>query len=149
MTLSDEYAALKLANQLCFPLYAAARQVVSLYTPYLAPLGITYTQYIVFLVLWEGDNITVGELGRLLHLNNGTLTPMLKKMEKDGRITRKRDEADERVVRIGLTDEGRAFREQAKDIPTKIRSCIPISQDEARELYGILYEILGSSEDSR
>ena len=107
----NEKEALKLENQLCFPLYAAARQVVSLYTPYLRTLGITYTQYIVFLVLWERDGIPVGELGRRLYLDNGTLTPLLKKMEKEGYITRTRESSDERVVTIRLTDKGLVLSE--------------------------------------
>ena len=83
---------LKLDNQLCFPLYAAARKVVGAYTPFLKPLGLTYTQYIVFMVLWENDDLTVGEIGKKLMLDNGTLTPLLKKMEEAGHLTRKRSE---------------------------------------------------------
>ena len=92
--------ALKLDNQLCFPLYAASRKIINAYTPYLKPLGITYTQYITFMVLWEKDSIPVRELCTRLHLDNGTLTPLLKKMEEQGFITRHRDSGDERKVRI-------------------------------------------------
>lgn len=133
---------LKLENQLCFPLYAAARQVVALYTPYLKELGLTYTQYIVFLVLWEGDGIPVGELGRRLFLDNGTLTPLLKKLEAAGYVTRSRDSADERVVTVSLTDAGRALKERAKEIPLKVGSCIRLSEEEARGLYVLLYQLL-------
>lgn len=133
---------LKLENQLCFPLYAAARQVVALYTPYLKELGLTYTQYIVFLVLWEGDGIPVGELGRRLFLDNGTLTPLLKKLETAGYVTRSRDSADERVVTVSLTDAGRALKERAKEIPLKVGSCIRLSEEEARGLYVLLYQLL-------
>ena len=94
---------LRLDRQLCFPLYAAARKAVSAYTPYLKPLDLTYTQYITFMVLWEKDGLTIGEIGERLHLDNGTLTPLLKKMEKQGYITRKRDQEDERKVTIHLT----------------------------------------------
>lgn len=137
---SDE--ALKLENQLCFPLYAASRKIVGLYTPYLKPLGITYTQYITFMVLWEQDGISVGDLCAKLHLDNGTLTPMLKKMEKQGLVSRRRDDEDERRVRVFLTDEGRAMKDRVRDVPLKIGSCVDIKMKDAKELYRILYEIL-------
>ena len=133
---------LRLDNQLCFPLYAASRQVVSLYTPFLKELGLTYTQYIVFLVLWERDGIPVGDLGRRLYLDNGTLTPLLKKLEAAGYISRTRDKADERVVVVTLTDEGRALKERAKDIPFKVGSCIRMEESEAGSLYTMLYHLL-------
>lgn len=133
---------MKLDHQLCFPLYAAARQVVGLYTPYLKELGLTYTQYIVFLVLWERDGIPVGELGRRLYLDNGTLTPLLKKLEAAGYLTRSRDQADERVVTVALTDAGRALKEQAKEIPLKVGSCIRLSEEEAQGLYILLNQLL-------
>ena len=138
--MSDD--ALKLENQLCFPLYAAARQVVALYTPYLKELGLTYTQYIVFLVLWEKDGIPVGEIGEKLYLDNGTLTPLLKKLEAAGYLTRSRDKADERVVIVSLTDKGRALKEKAKDIPCQIGACINLKESEAQSLYILLYQLL-------
>lgn len=134
--------ALKLQNQLCFPLYAASRKVVGAYTPYLKPLGITYTQYITFMVLWEQDDIPVGDICQRLHLDNGTVTPLLKKMEEEGFITRVRDAADERKVRIHLTDAGRAMKEKVKDVPAEIGGCFRLSQGDARSLYRILYQIL-------
>ena len=103
---SDRYEALKLENQLCFPLYAAARNITGLYTPLLKPLGLTYTQYIAFLSLWEEGEETVGDMCRSLHLDCGTLTPMLKKMEENGWITRSRSREDERVVTVALTQQG-------------------------------------------
>ena len=133
---------LKLENQLCFPLYAAARQVVSLYTPYLKELGLTYTQYIVFLVLWEKDGIPVGELGKKLYLDNGTLTPLLKKLESAGYISRSRDKADERVVIVTLTEEGRALKERAKEIPLKLGACVRMDEQDAENLYTLLYKVL-------
>lgn len=139
--------ALKLENQLCFPLYAAARQVVSLYTPYLKELGLTYTQYIVFLVLWESDGITVGELGRRLYLDNGTLTPLLKKLEAQGYLSRMRSEEDERVVVVSLTDEGIALKEKAKEIPLKVGACIGLSEQEAGAMYTLLYKLLKEGEN--
>lgn len=142
--MSDVYVdeALKLENQLCFPLYAAARQVVSLYTPYLKELGLTYTQYIVFLVLWEGKPVTVGELCRRLYLDNGTLTPLLKKLESSGYIVRARDNTDERVVTISLTQDGEALKERAAQIPQKVGSCIALSAEEAGAMYRLLYKLL-------
>ena len=133
---------MKLDSQLCFPLYAASRKVVNLYTPHLKPLGITYTQYIMFLVLWEKDSITVGELCRRLMLDTGTVTPMLKNTEKQGLIKRTRSEEDERVVVITLTDEGRALYKKAKNMPEKIGSCVKLDKGEAMALYKILYKLL-------
>ena len=133
---------MKLDSQLCFPLYAASRKVVNLYTPYLKPLGITYTQYIMFLVLWEKDGITVGELCRRLMLDTGTVTPMLKNTEKQGLIKRTRSEEDERVVVISLTDEGKALYKKARQIPEKISSCVKLDKSEAVALYKILYKLL-------
>lgn len=138
----DPAQALRLDNQLCFPLYAAARHVTSLYTPYLRELGLTYTQYIVFLVLWERDGLTVSELGERLYLDNGTLTPLLKKLEAAGYIRRERSSGDERVVLISLTDEGRALRKKAEEIPLAVGSCIRLTKRDAAALYRLLYTIL-------
>ena len=138
----DYHEAMKLKNQLCFPLYAAARNVTNLYTPYLKPLGLTYTQYIVFLALWEKDGIPVGDLCETLMLDNGTISPLLKKMQQAGYIERTRSEKDDRVVVISLTEAGRALQEQAKDIPAKAASCIALSPEKAQTLYTLLYELL-------
>lgn len=133
---------MKLDSQLCFPLYAASRKIVNLYTPYLKPLGLTYTQYIMFLVLWEEDGITVSDLCRRLRLDTGTVTPMLKNTEKQGLITRTRSADDERVVVINLTKEGKALYKKAKDIPAKVGSCVKLSKTEAVQLYKTLYKLL-------
>ncbi|MCR4767150.1 MAG: MarR family transcriptional regulator [Saccharofermentans sp.] len=133
---------MKLDSQLCFPLYAAARKITGLYTPYLKPLGITYTQYIMFLVLWEKDGITVGELCKRLRLDTGTVTPMLKNTEKQGLIKRTRSSDDERVVVISLTEDGKALYKKAKSIPEKIGSCVKLGKEEAVELYKVLYKLL-------
>ncbi len=133
---------LLLERQMCFPLYACARKVVNLYTPYFKKLGITYTQYIVFLVLWEQDGISVGELCKRLYLDNGTVTPLLKKMEKSGYVRRERSREDERIVIVYLTDKGRAFRDQVKDIPDQVGSCINLEGGEAVQLYKLLYQLL-------
>lgn len=139
---NNDREAMKLANQLCFPLYAAARSVVGLYTPWLKPLGLTYTQYIVFLVLWEKDGITVGELCDKLMLDNGTLSPLLKKMQQAGYVERKRSGEDDRVVLITLTGEGRALQEKAKDVPGKVAGCIDLPPEKAQLLHALLYELL-------
>ena len=113
----SKYEQLKLENQLCFPMYAAARKITSEYTPYLKPLGLTYTQYLVFMVLWENDHLSVGEICEKLYLDSGTLTPLLKKMETRGWIRRKRSSTDERVERIDLTDEVKKMADTCRDIP--------------------------------
>jgi len=142
-----EYPQLQLDSQLCFPLYACARKVIGAYTPLLKPLGLTYTQYIVMLELWEKEKVKVGELGHRLYLDCGTLTPMLKKMEESGWLTRCRCKVDERVVYVALTEKGRALREEVKDIPMKVGNCITLPQEEALELYRLLHKLLDSMED--
>ena len=143
----DYHEIMKLDNQLCFPLYAAARNVTSLYTPYLKPLGLTYTQYITFLVLWEKDGISVSEIGSRLMLDNGTLSPMLKKLEQAGYIERKRSSDDDRVVIISLTEKGRDLQGKAKEIPEKVGSCIDLPIEKAKELQGLLNELLENQKD--
>ncbi len=145
----DYREAMKLANQLCFPLYAAARNVTGLYTPWLKPLGLTYTQYLVFLVLWEKDGLSVTEIGEKLMLDNGTLSPLLKKMEKAGHIERRRCREDDRIVEITLTDEGKALQEKAKDIPAGVAGCINLSPEKAQTLYALLYELLDNRKNSK
>ncbi|MBR1812772.1 MAG: MarR family transcriptional regulator [Lachnospiraceae bacterium] len=134
--------AMKLEYQLCFPLYAAARKIVNGYTPYFKPLGITYTQYIVLLVLWEQKTATVGELCHRLYLDNGTLTPLLKKMEEKGYLTRTRKAEDERVVQVTLTEEGLALQNEMVSIPEKVSKCVNLDPEEALTLYRLLYKIL-------
>lgn len=145
----DYHEAMKLGNQLCFPLYAASRNVISLYTPYLKPLGLTYTQYITLLALWEKDGITVGELCGKLMLDNGTLSPLLKKMQQEGLVERTRSEEDERVVLITLTEEGRALKEKAKDIPVKVAGCIDLPPEKAMMLYSLLHELLENQKNKQ
>jgi DNA-binding MarR family transcriptional regulator len=140
--MEKEYEMLKLDNQLCFPLYAAARRVVGLYTPYLKPLGLTYTQYIVLMVLWEDENITTGELCRRLYLDSGTLNPLLKKLTDRGFVTRQRSSEDERVIIVAITEEGQALREKLKEVPQKIGSCVSLSEEDMKEMYTLLYKVL-------
>ena len=138
----DYREAMKLSNQLCFPLYAASRNVIGQYTPYLNELGITYTQYLVFLVLWEKDGITVSEICEKLKLDSGTVSPLLKKLQQAGYIRKIRSAGDDRVVEITLTEEGKALQERAKDVPMKVSSCIDLSPEKAKLLYELLYELL-------
>lgn len=143
-----KYPQLHLDNQLCFPLYAAARKVISEYNPLLKPYGLTYTQYIVFLALWEKEDgkAKVGCLGKRLCLDCGTLTPLLKKMEESGWLTRCRCKADERVVYVSLTDKGWALREQVRDIPERMGQCITMPKEDAYSLYTLLHKLLDSME---
>ena len=143
----DYREAMKLSNQLCFPLYAASRNVIGLYTPHLKALGLTYTQYIVFLVLWEKDGVTVGEICEKLMLDNGTASPLLKKMESAGYVKRERSSSDDRVVVISLTEEGRRMQEAAKDVPLKVAGCVNLPPEKAKMLYELLYELLERSEE--
>ena len=142
--MSKEYDSLKLESQLCFPLYAAARKVTGKYTPYFKEIGITYTQYIVFMVLWasEEERVTVGEICEKLYLDSGTITPLLKKMEDKGWIKRERSKDDERSVLVSLTKEGWKLRDKCKDIPAQLGSCIKMKAEDAQNLYRILYQLL-------
>lgn len=115
-----EYEQLKLANQLCFPIYAASRLMTREYQPYLDDLGITYPQYLVLMVLWERDNITIHDISEKLILNTNTLTPLLKRMEQSGILKRDRSGDDERKVIISLTESGREMRNKASSIPVKM-----------------------------
>ena len=137
---------LRLENQLCFPLYACARETIKLYKPYLDELDLTYTQYIAMMVLWEKKAVTVKEMGAMLHLDSGTLTPLLKKMETKGFLIRRRSTEDERSLIVSLTEEGEALRERALDIPAKMSQCVNLEPEEARELYRLLYKLLQQAE---
>ena len=133
---------LKLENQLCFPLYACAKEVVRRYTPLLEPLGLTYTQYIVMMVLWEHKSLSVGDMGRRLFLDSGTLTPLLKKMERNGWLSRQRSKDDERVVIVSITDTGEALQEIVSEVPVKMAQCVKLESDEALQLYTLLNKML-------
>ena len=137
------YDVLKLDHQLCFPLYACAKEVVRRYKPFLDELALAYPQYIALTLLWARGNMTSKELGKALFLDSGTLTPMLKKMEAKGLITRRRDAADERNLALGLTEKGFALRERAVQVPGLIAQCMELEPEEAVTLYTILYKLLG------
>jgi len=136
------YDILKLDNQLCFSLYAASREITKLYKPFLDKIGLTYTQYITLLVLWESDNITVKELGNRLRLDSGTLTPLLKKLESMDILERLRDKKDERNVYIKLTDKGQNLKDEALDIPSKVFCSSGLSKDESLYLRVHLQKLL-------
>ncbi|MDD7369781.1 MAG: MarR family transcriptional regulator [Berryella intestinalis] len=139
---------LKLGNQLCFPLYAAAKEVVRRYTPLLDLLGLTYTQYLTMMVLWEKETVSVSELGAELYLDSGTLTPLLKKMESKGLIARRRSSADERRVEVAVTEEGAALREKALGVPPQMASCMDLDADEAALLGSLLHKLLDNVRES-
>ena len=141
--MAQEYEQLLLKNQLCFPLYACSRKIVGSYTPYLKPLGLTYTQYVVMMALWEHESVNVGQLGDILDLDAGTLTPLLKRLEKAGYVSRERSKEDERITIISITAEGEALKEKCKDIPLKMAAeGSPLSEKDAKELYRLLYLFL-------
>ncbi len=140
--MEKEYEALRLENQLCFPLYACAREIIKQYKPHLDALDLTYTQYIAMLVLWEKKVVTVKELGNELFLDSGTLTPLLKKMEAKGLLTRRRSSDDERSLIVSLTEEGEALRDRAREIPYEMMRCVKLTVEEAMELYRLLNKLL-------
>lgn len=142
--MATNYDGLKLENQLCFPLYACAKEVVRRYKPFLDDIDLTYTQYITMMVLWDKKEINVKELGKYLYLDSGTLTPVLKKLEAKGYIIRGRSKADERNLEIRITEDGEKLRDSAVCIPEKIGSCVKLEPQEAMELYRLLYKMLGS-----
>lgn len=137
-----DYEALKLANQLCFPLYAASKEVVKRYKPMLDELDLTYTQYITMMVMWEMGTVSAGALGDRLFLDSGTMTPVLKSLEAKGYLERHRSCEDERVLICTVTDKGLSLREKALDVPHKMASCARLSPEEAQTLYTLLYKIL-------
>lgn len=140
--MSDNYDLLKLDNQICFPLYAVSKEIIRRYKPFLDEVDLTYTQYITMMVMWEENSICVKDLGNRLFLDSGTLTPVLKTLEKKGYIARSRSKEDERVLDIQITKEGIDLREKAVEVPMKIGSCLKLEQDEAEQLYRILHKMM-------
>ena len=131
----------KLNEQVCFLLYANSRNIIKTYKDVLDPLNLTYTQYITMIALWEKDHQLVSDLGHRLALDSGTLTPLLKKLELDGRITRTRDDVDQRKVWIDLTEKGKALSIEAESIPKKVISCVPMDMAEGYKLYELLRKL--------
>ena len=140
--MEDKYEALKLKNQLCFPIYLCAKEIQRRYTPYLDRLNLTYTQYVVMMYFWEHGSSNVKAIGETLLLDPSTLTPLLKKLEAKGYLTRTRSKEDERNLVIELTESGEALKEQAVEIPAQMGKCLALSEEEAESLYKILYKVL-------
>ncbi|MBQ8689436.1 MAG: MarR family transcriptional regulator [Clostridia bacterium] len=140
--MNKKYSALRLENQICFPLYAAAKEVVKKYRPLLDALNLTYTQYITLLLLWEHEKISSRELGERLFLDSGTLTPVLKSLERKGYVSRSRSQVDERLLDVSLTDAGRALKKSAWTLPYSISGSLNLDDDELSTLYRLLYKIL-------
>ena len=138
-----KYDALKLENQLCFPLYAASKEVIKKYKPFLDEFDLTYTQYITLMVLWEQNKVNVKELGKKLFLDSGTLTPVLKSLEGKGYITRTRSKEDERVLIVELTEAGNKLKDKCVKIPAQMSGCVTLDPEEAKALYSLLYKVLG------
>lgn len=143
---AEEFNPLALENQLCFPLYAASKELTRRYKPFLDPLDLTYTQYVTMMALWEQDELPVKELGKRLYLDSATLTPLLKRLEAHGYVARERSKEDERSVIISLTDEGRALRTKALDVPRCMSGCIHMSPEDALQLKTLLEKLLASFE---
>ena len=139
----DDYPQLRLENQLCFPLYACSKEIVRRYAPLLEPYRLTYTHYIVMMALWEHGEMGVSDLGKVLYLDSGTLTPVLKKLEANGYVSRSRRADDERCVTVSPTEEGMALREKLCSVPGKLGDCVALSSEEAATLYRLLYKVLG------
>ncbi len=140
--MTDKYDVLKLDRQLCFPLYAVSKEIVKKYKPFLDEIGLTYTQYITMMVLWEEKEILIKDLGTRLFLDSGTLTPVLTALEKKGHVIRKRSQTDKRDVYAIITESGMALREQAVEIPAKLGACLPLDPQDAMTLYRILHDIM-------
>jgi len=142
----DKYESIKLDNQVCFSLYAASREIIKLYKPFLDKFNLTYTQYIAMLVLWEDEKSTVKDIGKRLHLDSGTLTPLLKKIESMGLITRHRDVNDDRVVIVELTENGRILKDDITEVPHEMACKINMSKEELVKLKIQLDSLLRSLE---
>ena len=142
--MSDKYDCLKLKSQLCFPLYACSKEIIRKYKPFLDRFDLTYTQYITMMALWENESMNVRELGLVLFLDSGTLTPVLKKLENKGYLERKRSKEDERNLIVTVTEKGWKLREEALSIPGSMSNCVNLEPEEASELYRLLYKVLGT-----
>ena len=141
------YDALKLEGQLSFPLYAVSRELVKKYRPFLEKIDLTYTQYITMMVFWENESINVKELGKRLFLDSGTLTPVLKSLESKGLVKRYRSHSDERVLLVEITEQGKALKDKALDIPYEISKRISLEKDECAQLYSLLMKFLNEFKD--
>ncbi|MBR1797490.1 MAG: MarR family transcriptional regulator [Clostridiales bacterium] len=143
---NNSYEGLRLCNQVCFPLYACSKELVRQYGPYLKDLNLTYTQYIVMMVMWEKRQVSSRELAECLHLDYGTLTPVLKRLDQAGYIRRERSTEDERLLTLTVTDEGNALRQKAVNIPNSIASKMGLTPEEFASLYTLTYKALTNME---
>lgn len=142
--MENNFDPLKIENQLCFPLYACAKEVVRKYKPFLDKIDLTYTQYITMMIMWDKKEINVKNLGECLYLDSGTLTPLLKKLEAKGFITKERCAEDERSIIVKITQKGMDLKEKATSVPAAVSTCIDLSPEETKQLYTILYKILNN-----
>ena len=138
----SRYDCLKLDNQLCFPLYVSAKEVVRRYKPFLDELDLTYTQYITMMVMWERKSASVKEIGEYLYLDSGTLTPLINKLESKGYIEKHRSDDDARGVVVSITEAGKKLRDKMVKVPEAMGGCVALTEEEAGELYTLLYKIL-------
>lgn len=138
----NTYEALKLQNQVCFPLYACSKELIRQYGPYLKECGLTYTQYIVMMVLWEKETVSSRDLAECLHLDYGTLTPVLRRLSQAGYLLRERSGEDERLLTLTLTETGKALRDRAVSIPPAIAACMGLTREEFQALYALTYKAL-------
>ena len=146
MSENNKYDSLKLNNQVCFPLYACSKELTRQYGPYLKELDLTYTQYVVMMVMWEKEKVSSRDLAECTHLDYGTLTPVLKRLEQTGYLTRQRMPEDERLLVLTLTQEGKALKDKAVNIPSCIASCMGLTMEEFKMLYELTYKALGNME---
>lgn len=147
--MADPYEALKLRNQVCFPLYACSKELVRQYGPFLRDLGLTYTQYIVMMVLWERETVSSRDLAECLHLDYGTLTPVLRRLSQAGYLTRERSGEDERLLTLTVTESGKALREKAVSVPPAVAGCMGLTPEEFQTLYILTYKALRNMESRR
>ncbi|MFP3833689.1 MarR family winged helix-turn-helix transcriptional regulator [Chryseobacterium sp. SIMBA_028] len=138
-----------LSEHLCFKTYVVSRHMTGLYKPYLDKISLTYPQYLVMLILWENGGMNIGKIGEYLHLDNGTLTPLLKRMEKNGLLSRTRSIDDERVVLIDLTMDGKLLKDKAKHIPEAVQMCFHLDEEKKKHLKSVLDEILSTQSTSK
>ena len=140
--MGDKYDSLKLKNQLCFPLYLCSKEIIRKYSPMLSKIDLTYTQYIVMMYFWENRESNVKDISKTLLIDSSTLTPILKKLESKGFITRNRSLTDERNLVVSVTDKGMKLRDDALSIPCEMSNCLKLSEEEAKSLYMLTYKIL-------
>ena len=142
--MTDKYDALKLENQICFPLYVCSKEIVKAYKPYLDELDLTYTQYITMMVMWEHKELRIKEVGKYLYLDSATLTPVMKKLEQKGYVERRRSAKDERELIVTITESGEGLKEKASAVPAQLAACIEMEPEKAKTLYDLLYELIGN-----